>query len=494
MKKSLTFIFCLQAMAASAQELTLPALPDGADGTYDQQIQTAIEALESASNQQSFSELPYNSIIVEYANPLGFNSAPSMAAAAQMGATAVELHPQRFELEISRFAVSPDPSDLTPGVIDFSARLEALQSSADSDPNVLRWYPNYEVTSQNNEPMLGLQWHYGVRGDYSDGNSPGGSNIVEAWKSGIGSHDVVVAVLDTGILPDHEDMDADNLILGYDFVSSIEAAADGDGWDPDPTDPGDACGDEGVSSWHGTHVAGTIGAVDSQNEVGIAGVAGDVSIIPVRVLGKCGGSTSDIITAVRWAADVIPDEELARLGIPPVSVKADIINLSLGGRGVCVDGLAEVYQEVLASGTFVIAAAGNSADDARLYSPAGCPAVFTVAASGIDGRLAARYSNYGPSVNIMGPGGDIQTDHNNDGYADGVLSTIQGGYNFYNGTSMAAPHVAGVAALIMSREEGISPQRVAAYLLGYSHNVSEEACAYRKCGSGLLDAQFLAPN
>ena len=494
MKRIFSLILCLPAISVSAQDMSLPPIPDGSENAFDLQITDSMDALTGLSNQEAFEELPYDSIIVEYASPLGFNGAPSMAAAAQMGATAVQLTPQRFELEISQFAVAPDPDNLAPGEVDFNARIEMLQNSAESDPNVLRWYPNYEVTSQDAEPMLLLQWHYGARGNFDDGKFPGGTNIAEAWQYGMGSHDVVVAVLDTGILFGHEDMDPDNIIQGYDFVSSLDAAADGNGWDSDPTDPGDACGDGDVSSWHGTHVAGTIGAVDSRNGLGIAGVAGDVSIIHVRVLGKCGGSTGDIVTAVRWAADIIPDEELVRLRIPPVEQKAHIINLSLGGRGVCVDGLADIYQEVLDSGTLVIAAAGNSADDARLYSPAGCPAVLTVAASGIDGKLADRYSNYGPSVNIMGPGGDIQTDWNNDGYGDGVLSTIQGGYNFYNGTSMAAPHVAGVAALIFSREPGISPRRVAAYLLGYSHPVAREDCDYKECGSGLLDARFLAPN
>jgi serine protease len=347
-----------------------------------------------------------------------------------------------------------------------------------------------------NDPRFPEQWDF-LNNGTGEGESPGGINLPKRWAKETGRAEVVVAVIDTGILPDHEDITGSpNLGTGHDFISSAFVANDGDGRDADPTDPGDGnetfeCfalnGDPDPSpdSWHGTHVAGTVGVVNTNNSKGVAGANWDVTIVPVRVLGKCGGSTTDINDGIRWAAGLDVD------GAPLNSKPAKVINLSLGGPVPCSASPSSqaAINDAVAAGATVVVAAGNDARDAAGDNPASCDNVITVAASDARGHLADRYSNFGNTVEIMGPGGDRQRDDNADGLPDGVLSTVKDGYALYNGTSMAAPHVAGVAALLLAAEPGLTPDQVLERLQEAAIPRDLSECP-APCGAGLLNADF----
>jgi serine protease len=315
----------------------------------------------------------------------------------------------------------------------------------------------------------------------------GGLRADLAWDKATGSG-VTVAVLDTGYLP-HADLSA-NLVMGYDFVSDAFVGNDGDGRDADARDPGDAvvageCGggqpaQDESSSWHGTHVAGTIAAV-TNNARGIAGVAFGSRVLPVRVLGKCGGYLSDIADAVIWASGG------SVAGAPTNVTPARVINLSLGGSGNCGATYQNAINAARSRGSVVVVAAGNSNTDVSSATPANCAGVITVAATGRTGGRAY-YSNYGTLVDLAAPGGDMST-----GTVNGILSTLSDGltmpgadnYAFYQGTSMATPHVAGTVALMLSRNPALTPDEVETRIKS-SARAFPAAC--NGCGMGLVDA------
>jgi serine protease len=317
-------------------------------------------------------------------------------------------------------------------------------------PGVALVEPNWIRRAQAtpNDTHFGLQWHYPL------------INLPGAWDLETGSAAVEVAVIDTGVRFDHPDLDDGQLstAFDFDFVSSASQALDGGGIDADATDPGDGAGVQ-PSSFHGTHVAGTIGA-STDNGSGVAGVAWDVTIIPLRALGRFGSGTSyDILQAVRYAAGLANDSGTSHL--------VDIINLSLGGTGSS-QAEQDVYTLARGAGVIVIAAAGNN-NSSQLFFPASYTGVVSVSAVETR-RQKAPYSNFGTQVDVAAPGGDTGADRNGDGYADGVLSTLadEGAntfvYAFYQGTSMAAPHVAGVAALMKSADPGLTPAEFDAFL------------------------------
>lgn len=324
------------------------------------------------------------------------------------------------------------------------ARWETLMTikALRQDPTIIFAEPNYAVralATPNDEAYV-TQWHYPL------------INLPAAWDMTTGAADVIVAVIDTGILSGHPDL-AGQLVPGYDFIRDPISAGDGDGIDSNPEDIGDS-GALGNSSFHGTHVGGTIAAA-SNNGIGVAGVAWNSRIMPLRTLGADGGTSYDVSQAVRYAAGLPNDS-----GTVPVQT-ADIINLSLGGGGFSQSEQA-LYNEVRDAGVMVVAAAGNDASSAPNY-PASYQGVISVSAVDIQRRLAP-YSNFGGEVDIAAPGGDNGGDLNGDGYPDGVLST--GGsstgfvYSFLSGTSMATPHVAGVLALMKSVNANLSPEDI----------------------------------
>lgn len=344
-----------------------------------------------------------------------------------------------------------------------------------------------------NDTRFDRQWHYQINGSGA-GESPGGIGLPRAWDSGTGDAGVVVAILDTGILPGHSDITGSpNLLAGFDMITDPGTANDGDGRDNDPTDPGDAAGPNECfpgspplpDSWHGTHVAGTVGVGVTNNNLGVAGVNWNVGVLPVRVLGKCGATTADINDAIRWAAGLpVP-------GVPANPTPARVINMSLGTPpGVpcsASPSTQAAINDAVAAGAAVVVAAGNDAVDASQVLPASCDNVITVAASDARGRLVRRYSNFGTTVEIMAPGGDVQRDDSGDGDPDGVLSMIQGGYAYYNGTSMAAPHVAGVVALWLATDPMLTPAQLLAELQANALPRNATQCP-ELCGAGLLNA------
>ena len=313
----------------------------------------------------------------------------------------------------------------------------------------------------------------------------GGINLPAAWDRTRGAG-IVVAVVDTGYRP-HVDLAA-NIVGGWDFISSSTIANDSSARDSDARDNGDgvAAGECGSgqpaqsSSWHGTHVAGTIAAL-TNNGSGVAGVAYGAKVLPVRVLGKCGGYSSDIADGLVWAAGGTVS------GVSANAYPARVINLSLGGSGSCGTTMQNAINTARSRGAVVVVAAGNSATNASTATPANCAGVVTVAAVNRAGGRAF-YSNYGSAVDIAAPGGDMRTAATN-----GILSTLNSGstspgadtYAYYQGTSMATPHVAGVAALMLSVKPTLTPDQVES-LLKSSARAFPAACS--GCGAGIVNA------
>jgi serine protease len=313
----------------------------------------------------------------------------------------------------------------------------------------------------------------------------GGIRAPAAWDVSTGSN-VVVAVIDTGYRP-HADLKA-NLVAGYDFIADTATANDGNGRDNDASDPGDwntsgQCGGGGArnSSWHGTHVAGTVAAV-TNNSAGVAGIAYGAKVQPVRVLGRCGGYTSDIADGIVWASGGTVS------GVPANPTPAKVLNLSLGGSGSCSSTYQNAVNGARSRGSVVVVAAGNSNADVSGFTPANCSGVVAVAATNRYGARAS-YSNYGSRITLAAPGGETSGSQDN-----GILSTLNSGtttpgsdsYAYYQGTSMAAPHVAAVAALMLSKKPGMTPDEVAAKLKS-SARAFPGNCG--QCGAGILNAQ-----
>ena len=381
---------------------------------------------------------------------------------------------------------------------DAGDRTLAAVKSLRARPDVEYAQPNYifQITATPNDSGYPKQWHYFDNGS-GGGQAPGGINLPTAWETNKGSASVVVAVIDTGILPNHEDISGSpNLVNGYDLISDPDIGNDGDGRDADATDPGDAIAANECypgspaqpNSWHGTHVSGTIGVGKTNNTLGIAGINWNVKVQPVRVLGKCGGTMVDINDAIRWAAGLpVP-------GVPNNPTPARVINMSLGGASPCSASPATqaAINDAVARGVTVVVAAGNESSDAAGFIPASCNGVITVAASDRRGYLATRYSNFGTRVDIMAPGGDVRQDSDNDGNPDGVLSMVNGGYAYYNGTSMAAPHTAGVAALLLSEDSTRTPDQVRSLLKARAMTRTAVQCP-KPCGAGLLNAVATQP-
>jgi serine protease len=328
------------------------------------------------------------------------------------------------------------------------------------------------------DPLYASQWHL---------YEPlGGIDAPAAWLHSTGAG-VVVAVIDSGVRP-HADLAA-NLLPGYDFISTTRFSADGTGRDGDASDPGDwsAAGQcapgapAEPSSWHGTHVAGLV-AARAGDARGVVGVAYDARVLPVRVLGRCGGYASDIADAIMWSAGgVVP-------GVPANAHPAAVLNLSLGGSGACPASMQWAIDRVRAAGRLVVVAAGNGHGAVHDSSPANCRGVLVVAATDRRGA-AAPYTNTGPEVALAAPGGRMIAARD----PSGILSTFNDGrttpgldsYAEDQGTSMAAPQVAGVAALMLARDPTLSADEITALLKGGARRFPGRCTG---CGAGLLDA------
>lgn len=423
-----------------------------------------------------------------------------------------------------------------------SATLAALRA----DPDVEFAEPDARVKSHAytpNDPLYATeQW-------YLQSTQIAAIRANDAWDITRGgtspaTSNVVVAVLDSGIRLDHPDL-ADKLLPGWDFVSTALVGNDGDGWDADANDPGDymteadlqnpdfADGECGggdnhdlptASSWHGTRVAGLIAAA-SDNNLGIAGTAFHVRLLPVRVLGKCGGYVSDVIAAMYWAAGMAPPPPYMQTPIPPVNRNpARVINMSLGTDNPCTSSASAVYrvavEQITANGTLIVASTGNSG--AAVGSPASCPGVLAVAGLRHVGTKVG-YSNLGPEVGIAAPAGNCvnvapgapclfalntitnlgQTIPEANGYSTPLVQATVG-------TSFSTPLASGTAALMLSVNPTLTPAQLIQHIRASARPFpttsdtvpappacvsptvtpvqnTECICSTAYCGAGMLD-------
>ncbi len=353
-----------------------------------------------------------------------------------------------------------------------------------SDPDVASVEPDYinypaaegDITFQFNDPQYSKQWNLTnpTTGVQNTGNARlrRGANVK-------------VAVLDTGYVP-HPDL-VTGMANGYDFVSDPLSARDGNGRDPNPLDEGDyapynLCKDQAnahTSTWHGTHVAGIIGA-RGNNGMGIVGVADLARVQPVRVLGRCGGRTSDIADAIIWAAGGHVD------GVPDNTYPAKIINMSIGTVTQCPAAYQRAIDIARSKGALVVAAAGNGNTEAAKYAPANCRGVITVGATTKDGKRAS-FSNYGTRVNISAPGENILSlSVNSLDRPDNTKFT----YVYESGTSMAAPHVSALLAQQLVNGTSMTTKQVEeAFTLMRPNRIK---CDKYFCGRGLINSFNLA--
>jgi serine protease len=345
-----------------------------------------------------------------------------------------------------------------------------------ADSSIAHIEPDYIFKSNAvpNDPNYSSQWHYKNSPRY--GGTQYGASLPSAWDITNGSG-AIVAVIDTGYTS-HPDL-IGNILPGYDFISDSYISNDGGGRDSDATDPGDwvLAGNSYNcnvinSSWHGTHVAGTVAAV-TNNSTGVAGVAYGAKVVPVRVLGRCGGLSSDIADGIIWAAGG------PVAGAPVNSNPVHVINLSLGSQGACQQSTQAAIDYAVKAGVTVVVSAGNAAVNASLYSPANCNNVIAVAATDSYGYRAS-FSNYGANVDIAAPGVSVLSTVNS-----GTQSPSSHTYAYYQGTSMAAPHVSGVAALLKVQNPSRTHYDIE-YLIKRSAYDLGSKCT--SCGTGLLDA------
>ena len=335
--------------------------------------------------------------------------------------------------------------------------------------------PNYimHMLKTPNDRFYDAQWHYPAM------------NLENAWDMEDGtSNPVTVAVVDTGAIP-HPDL-AGTFVGGFDFISVLEISGDGDGRDADPTDLGQESG------YHGAHVAGTV-AAQTNNGIGLAGVSWGAKVVPIRVLGINGsGTLADIVDGTLWAGG----ESIT--GIPNNPNPAKVINLSLGGERPCSSTEDFAFETLKNKGIVVVVAAGNNNTNAGFFSPASCSNVITVGATGPQGQRAP-YSNFGLAIDVMATGGDTNKSILFEGrqISAGVYSTIKddntGEFIFapYQGTSMAAPHIAGIAALMLSKEPSLTPDQILARLVDAATPLTASQCgrpSANECGAGLVDA------
>lgn len=403
-----------------------------------------------------------------------------------------------------------------------AAESQRLVEELQQDPEVEWAAPNvyeHRLQAVPNDPEFGNQWWLSAAP--ADG-SRGVPNIFSAWNINMGAA-TNVAVLDTGLVRSHPDLQDPRFDWGYDLVTNevingVQSSGDGDGRDADFSDPGDAvkageCNapDDAPSSWHGTRIAGQIGAL-TDNGLGVAGINRAVRIVSVRVAGKCGALVSDIMDALRWAAGLPVD------GLPSNPFPARVINLSFGSANLDCSPYQPIINDLRSRGVLIIAAAGN--EDSIVARPARCPGVVAVGAVNRDGFKTV-YSNLGPQVTITTVGGD-PADEGQLGPTvgdTGIVTTSDAGpagpsasiYQASFGTSFSTPIVSGVASLMLSVNPNLNSEQIVEGLTSRARpHVTSRAlpsnltplltcdatapprgrcfCTTSTCGSGLLDA------
>ncbi|MEN2472399.1 S8 family peptidase [Burkholderia sp. GS2Y] len=362
----------------------------------------------------------------------------------------------------------------------------ALAQAFAADTDVDYAEPDHPMAIRDtpSDPLYNQQWYL------SDPTA--GIDMSPAWSTTKGSPTVVTAVLDTGYRP-HADL-VGNLLPGYSFITNVNTSNNGLSRGPDATDPGDwvtpqelstaggpyyQCAPQASdSSWHGTRVMGVIGAT-ANNGTGIAGISWLGRILPVRVLGKCGGVTSDIADGMRWAAGIPVN------GAPTNPTPAKVINLSLGGVGACSTTFQQAIDDVTAKGVTVVVAAGNDGLSTGLDQPANCRGVISVGATDATGRRAS-FSNFGADVALSAPGVNILSTSNT-----GTTTPGTDTYGLANGTSLATPQVTGIAALMLSVNGNLTPAQIQQKLQGGARTTKLAAgtsCTAMPAGSGIVDA------
>jgi serine protease len=327
--------------------------------------------------------------------------------------------------------------------------------------------------AMSNDPRAAGQW-------YLQSTQPSAINAFAAWDTTKGSDGVVIAVIDTGVRFEHPDIKAaaagGRLLPGYDFVSedspnNFKTANDGSGRDADASDPGDwvtsgdACGSASDSSWHGTRVSGIIGAL-TDNAVGVAGVTWFSKLLPVRVIGKCGGFNSDVLAGMNWAAgETVP-------GVPANPNPAKVLNISLGGEGSCDSASADVVSMLASKGVLIVVSAGN--EGGPVDSPANCPGAMGIAGLRHAGTKVG-FSSLGPEIALSAPAGNcvdvtgascqfsIDTTSNS-GTTVPASSTYTDQINRNIGTSFSAPIVSGIAGLMLAVNSNLKSTQLIARL------------------------------
>ncbi len=304
-----------------------------------------------------------------------------------------------------------------------------------------------------------------------------------AWDISTGSETSVIAIVDTGVLPEHPELVGRSVSdLGYDFVSANDPgdftnANDGDGRDADPTDPGDFCAGD-PSSWHGTEIASVAGALSNDGQ-GMAGIDWNARLLHARALGRCGGTDADIIDAVRWSAGIdVP-------GVPSNPTPARVINLSIGGPTPCTSAWQDVIDELNALDAVMVIAAGNEGMNALRSSPANCADVITVGWSDQLGGVDDEFANYGIKVTVAAPGGDIIVATNN-----GFTGYNESGntHRRQNGSSLSAAMISGTVSLMHSLNPNLTSAEVRAALQSSATPFAQTGkCSTFYCGTGVLN-------
>jgi serine protease len=431
---------------------------------------TVAQVTGSSLNTTQFANIIPGRVIVKFKSGLRVQSVGPLSA--RVAGRSVNLEPQRM-LGLAGVQLLRATGVDAKGTLELAAQLTARSDVEYAEPD-----RRIHALLTPNDTQYGQQWALGS-------SALGRLNVPSAWNVTTGSSvtgpNPVVAVVDSGVMLAHPDL-ASKILPGYDFISDPSTAADhdppaavGSNRDSNPDDPGD---DE--LSFHGTHVSGIAAAIGN-NRLGMAGVSWGARILPARILGVGGGTVSDMIDAVLWAAGI--DSSSVPPAYPHNPNKADVINLSVGGGGSCSSAEQDAFNQVIAAGTAVVVAAGNEDVDAWTTDPASCAGLIVVGAVGRDGTRAS-YSNYGSRVSVMAPGGDKNP-------GGGILSTFKNAagkaaYDYKIGTSMAAPHVAGVIALMRSLRPKLTPGQLEELLDTEADAVN---CTGRSgCGVGLLDA------